>query len=172
MGFLRKTRKKKIKPVSFSALEHYRIDILPQYLNPQGLFFGGALLQIVEKYAQKVAQNHAQYPCIVQGIDFVRFFSTVKRGDALYCYAQVNRCWDSLMEIGVKIVADDFLTLEKKKILNAYFSFVAVDEEKKPVSIYCVKPETKEQITRYLAAEKRRMWRLKNTDFTSTVVPK
>jgi acyl-CoA hydrolase len=64
------------------------------------------------------------------------------------------------MEIGVKVIAEDFRTLEQKDILTAYFTFVAMDDELKPVEIIPVVPETQEQIVRYKAAEKRRQYRL------------
>jgi acyl-CoA hydrolase len=64
------------------------------------------------------------------------------------------------MEIGVKVIAEDFRTLEQKDILSAYFTFVAMDDELKPVEIIPVLPETTEQVARFKAAEKRRQYRL------------
>ena len=59
----------------------------------------------------------------------------------------------------VKVIAEDFRTLDQKDILSAYFTFVAVDDDHKPVEVIPVIPETPEQIRRYEEAEKRRTHR-------------
>jgi len=64
------------------------------------------------------------------------------------------------MEIGVKVIAEDFRTLEHKDILSAYFTFVAVDDDHKPIEIIPVIPETPDQLMRYDEAEARRRYRL------------
>jgi len=53
---------------------------------------------------------------------------------------------------------------KKKKVLTAFFMFKAFDIEGEGVDIVHVMPETKKQIERYLAAEKRRQMRLKNSN--------
>jgi acyl-CoA hydrolase len=65
------------------------------------------------------------------------------------------------MEIGVKVLAEDFRTLVQKHILSAYFTFVAIDEQHKPVPVIPVIPETPEQMRRFEEAEQRRQHRLK-----------
>ena len=64
------------------------------------------------------------------------------------------------MEVGVKVIAEDFRTLEQKDIFSAYFTFVAVDDDHKPVEIVPVIPETPEQVKRFHEAEERRQMRL------------
>jgi len=64
------------------------------------------------------------------------------------------------MEIGVKVFAEDFRTLEQKHILSAYFTFVAMGDDNKPVEIIPVVPESIEEIRRYREAEERRKARL------------
>lgn len=64
------------------------------------------------------------------------------------------------MEVGVKVIAEDFRTLEHKDIFSAYFTFVALDDHDKPVEVVPVIPETPEQMARYKAAEMRRQARL------------
>ena len=148
---------KKGKKVSASALENQKIKLFSKDMSPDGIFFGGRLLQTVDGFARVVANNHAEMNCKPLGIDFVRFFSPVKMGDILTCSASVNRTWESIMEVGVKVVAEDFRLLEKKKILSAYFTY-SVQED---VGVAFIIPETKEDEKRYFAAEKRRQYRNK-----------
>jgi acyl-CoA hydrolase len=64
------------------------------------------------------------------------------------------------MEIGVKVLAEDFRTLAQKHILSAYFTFVPIDDNHKPVPVQPVIPETPDQIRRYEEAEIRRQHRI------------
>ncbi|MBU6383531.1 MAG: acyl-CoA thioesterase [Verrucomicrobia bacterium] len=148
------------KPVSASAIDDQVVEVFPNDLNPHGTLFGGRLMQVVDNLAAIVAKRHSGRVCVTLGIDSVRFLNPARHGDILVCKASVNKTWRTSMEIGVKVIAEDFRTLEQKDILSAYFTFVAMDEENKPIEIVSVIPETSEQHARYKAAEKRRQHRL------------
>lgn len=148
------------KPVSASAIIDQVIEVFPNDLNAHGTLFGGRLMQVVDNLAAIVAKRHSGRVCVTLGIDSVRFLNPAHRGDILVCKASVNKAWRTSMEIGVKVIAEDFRSLEQKDILSAYFTFVAIDDELKPIEIIPVIPETEEQIIRFDAAEKRRNHRL------------
>ena len=150
------------KPVSSSAIIYQVVEVFPNDLNPHGTLFGGRVMQIVDSLAAIVAKRHSGTVCVTLGIDSVRFLNPARRGDILVCMASVNRSWRTSMEIGVNVVAEDFRTLDQKDILSAYFTFVAVDDNHKPVEVIPVIPETPEQIKRYNQAERRRQFRLTN----------
>lgn len=155
-----KTMEREGKPVSASAVIDQVIEVFPNDLNPHGTLFGGRVMQIIDTLAAIVAKRHSGRVCVTLGIDSVRFLNPARRGDILVCMASVNRTWHTSMEVGVKVVAEDFRTLDQKDILSAYFTFVAVDDDHKPTEIVAVVPETPEQIKRFHQAEKRRKHRL------------
>jgi acyl-CoA hydrolase len=148
------------KPVSASAIDDQVVEVFPNDLNPHGTLFGGKLMQVVDNLAAIVAKRHSGRVCVTLGIDSVRFLNPARHGDILVCKAAINKTWHTSMEIGVKVIAEDFRTLEQKEILSAYFTFVAVDDDLKPIEIIPVVPETSEQIKRFKEAEKRRQFRL------------
>lgn len=152
------------KPVSSSAIEGRKIHIFDEHISPHEVVFGNRILDIVSTYATQVAHNHSGLHCRTAGIDFVRFFAPAKRGDDLICKASVNRCWKNTMEVGVKVIAEDFRSLEQKHILSAYFTYESIDSENNPLLIPMVIWETKEQKRRYLEAEKRRTLRIKRSE--------
>lgn len=117
-------------------------------------------MQIVDMLAAIVAKRHSGQVCVTLGIDSVRFLSPARRGDILVCKASVNKTWRTSMEIGVKVFAEDFRTLEQKHILSAYFTFVAMGDDDRPVEVIPVIPETTEEKRRYKQAEERRNARL------------
>lgn len=148
------------KPVSASAIDDQVVEVFPNDLNAHGTLFGGKLMQVVDNLAAIVAKRHTGKVCVTLGIDSVRFLNPARHGDILVCKASVNKTWRTSMEVGVKVVAEDFRTLEQKDILSAYFTFVAVDDNHNPIEIVPVFPETVEQINRFKAAESRRNYRL------------
>jgi acyl-CoA hydrolase len=148
------------KAVSVSAIIDQVVEVFPNDLNPHGTLFGGRALQIADNLAAIVCKRHSGSVCVTLGIDSVRFINPARRGDILICKSSVNRAWKTSLEVGVKILSEDFRTLEQKDILTAYFTFVAIDDDHKPIPVIPVIPETSDQIRRYEEAEKRRRMRL------------
>ena len=68
------------------------------------------------------------------------------------------------MEIGVKVLAEHFQTGEKKHILSAYFTFVAVDENGRPTQVPQLIPQTPLEQRRFEEAERRRETRKLQAD--------
>jgi len=148
------------KPVSFSALDEQTSLVFPNDLNTYGTLFGGKVLEIGDWVCGIVAKRHTSKVCVTLGLDAVRFLSPAKSGDILVLKASLNRAWNTSMEIGLKVFAEDFKTLERRHIFSAYFTFVALDDHLRPAKIPGVIPETSEQKRRFEDAEKRRLKRL------------
>jgi acyl-CoA hydrolase len=155
-------RKEKGKPVSASAIENRRVFLSWSQMGPHDIFFGGKVLQSIDHHALEVAMKHAEKKCELVSIDFIRFFAPVRREDIILCHASVNHVWNSYLEVGIKVLAEDFRLLEQKEILSAYFLFQAVDEKGVATEVSHVIPETGEEKRRYLSAEKRRLLRDKS----------
>ncbi len=151
------------KPISASALEVCNIHLFDENISPHEVIFGNRILEIVSCYADKVALSHSGIQCHTAGIDFVRFFAQAKRGDVLICKASINRSWQNSMEVGVKVIAEDFRSLEHKHILSAYFTYEAYDIDNKPMPVPFAIWETKDQKRRFADAQKRRHLRLKRS---------
>lgn len=153
------------KTVSDSAISDHTIEIGPDDFNHEGVLFENRVMQAVHSLALAVARRHAGGFCIARGIHSLRFQKKAAQGDILICKASVNRAWHSSMEVGVKVVAEDFRMLEQKDILSAYFTFAAVDDEHQPVEIAPVIPETQEEVKRFHDAEMRRQYHEDLADF-------
>jgi acyl-CoA hydrolase len=136
------------------------VEVFPNDLNAHGTLFGGRVLQIIDSLAAIVAKRHTGKVCVTLGIDSVRFLNPAYHGDILVCKASINRTWRTSMEIGIKVLAEDFRTLKQRHILSAYFTFVPIDANRKPLPVNAVIPETPDQIRRYEKADQRRQRRL------------
>jgi len=150
------------RPVSFSALDHQISLVFPNDLNVNGTLFGGKLLELGDWICAIVAKRHSQRVCVTLGLDSVRFLAPATSGDILVLKASLNRAWNTSMEVGLKVLAEDFRTMEQRHIFSAYFTFVALGETFRPIKIPQVIPETADQKRRYEEAEMRRAKRLKS----------
>lgn len=149
------------KPVSFSAIGNQIYPVFPNDLNANGTLFGGRVLELGDWLCAIVAKRHAQRVCVTLGLDSVRFLAPATNGDVLILKASLNRAWNTSMEVGLKVYAEDIRTLERRHILSAYFTFVALDETFRPAKVPQAVPETEDEIRRYEEAEARRSKRLK-----------
>jgi acyl-CoA hydrolase len=151
------------KPVSASAINDQVSVVFPDDLNTLGTLFGGRVMEQCDRTAAVVAKRHSGHWCVTLGIDSVRFLAPARHGDILVFKAAVNHVWRTSMEVGIKVFADDFRTMARKHIVSAYFTFVAVDENLKPLEITPVIPETQEEKRRYAQADERRKARVGKT---------
>lgn len=122
-------KNKRIKLISESAIESHKIKILDEKTSLNEVIFGGRILNLVNDVAIQVANKHSEISCYTLGVDFIRYYSFIKASDSLICKSQINRVWDNILEVGVTVVAEDFRSLENRKILSAYFTIKATDQE-------------------------------------------
>lgn len=148
------------KPVCDSAINDQTAIVFPNDINVIGTLYGGRAMEMADEVAAIVAKRHSGVTCVTLGIDSVRFLAPARHGDILIFKAAVNRVWRTSMEVGLKILADDFHTMQRKHIVSAYFTFVGVDANMKPVELPQVIPETDEEKRRFAKAEVRRRARM------------
>lgn len=148
------------KPVSHSAVHDQTAIVFPNDLNAYGTLFGGRVLELGDRVCGVVARRHSGKVCVTLAIDSVKFLAPALAGEVLVFQAAVNRAWNTSMEIGLKVWAEDFKTEERRHILTAYFTFVALDDHLKPSRVPPVIPETEDEKRRFIQAERRRQKRL------------
>ena len=74
--------------------------------------------------------------------------------------SSVNYVGRTSMEIGVRVEAENLLTGVRRHTNSCYLTFVAVDENGRPVPVPPFEPETPTEIRRHQAANERRERRL------------
>jgi acyl-CoA hydrolase len=147
------------KPVSDSAINDQTAIVFPNDLNSLGTLFGGRVMAMCDEVAAVVAKRHTGRLCVTLIMDSVHFHASAGHGDVLIFKAAINRVWRTSMEVGIKVFAEDFKTNVLKHIVSAYFVFVAIDDNLRPMEAPPVIPQTDDEKRRYAKAELRRQSR-------------
>jgi acyl-CoA hydrolase len=93
-------------------------------------------------------------------VDNISFKNPIKLGNVVHIQAQLTRAFNTSMEIYIKVWGEDNLHQYKYESNEAYFTFVALDPNRKPRPVPPVIPETEEEIKRFEGALRRRQIRL------------
>ena len=134
--------------------------MLPQHANIMGNVFGGVILALVDKVAAISAIRHAHRECVTVSVDKVDFREPIHVGELVTALARVNFAGKTSMEVGVKVLAENVLTGDKRHTNSCYVTYVALDENGKPTEVPGVIPETPDEKRRYERASKRRAKRV------------
>lgn len=135
--------------------------VCPNDTNPMGILQGGRLVQWMDIASAVCAQNHAEKICVTASIDSVKFKMPAKIGDIITIKAKVTRVFNTSMEIHVIAWAKKIVSQKAYLINEAYFTFVALDDNGKATGVPQIKPSTPEEKKFYLSADRRRKSRLK-----------
>lgn len=145
--------------------------VLPQHTNTFGSVFGGTVMSWIDICAAIAAQRHSRRPCVTASVDALQFVAPVYKGWTVNLKASVNFVGRTSMEVGVRVDAEDSITRETFHTASAYLTFVALDQNHKPMPIAPVIPESPDEIRRFNEAQVRRKHRLSLRDQTRPEKP-
>lgn len=152
------------RTVAYSAVREQVYMVFPNDLNPNNTVFGGLIMAQMDRFASVAADRHAGGICVTVGVDAVHFIAPARGGDVLIFNAAVNRAWTSSMEVGCKVEAELIGGGDRRHVLSAYLTFVAMDANRRPRPVPPVVPETREEKLRYEEAQLRREARLRHAE--------
>ncbi len=134
--------------------------VLPNDTNILHNLMGGRLLHFMDIAAAISAQKHASRIVVTASVDNVSFAQPVRLGNIVTMKAQVTRAFNSSMEVFIEVWAEDIPAGIRVSTNSAYYTFVAVDQNGRPIDVPAVIPETDDEKARYTSALRRRQLRL------------
>jgi acyl-CoA hydrolase len=143
------------RPVRESQSEMTEI-VLPNDANPLGSLLGGRLMHWIDLAGAMAAHRHARAYVVTASMDHVDFLTPVRVGDLVIFKSSVNRAFRSSMEVGVKVLVENYIKDTHKHVASALLTFVAVDRDGNHLPVPPVIPETEEEKRRYEEAGRRR----------------
>ena len=147
------------RPVRESRSEYTQVA-LPNDANILGNVLGGHIMHLIDLCGGLAAWRHARKPVVTASVDNISFLHPVRVGHVIILKSSVNRVFNSSMEVGVKVWVEDRSTGEVHHTSSGYLTFVALDENGRPVSVAPVLPETEDERRRFEQAGRHRDGRL------------
>ena len=105
-------------------------------------------------------QKHCNSIVVTASVDNISFRSPIQLGDVVTLRAKVTRAFSSSLEIRIDVEAENIPKGKKAASHSAYFTFVALDDEGRPIEVPELVPETEEEKALYEGALRRRQLRL------------
>src|SRR5690606_24957892 len=109
--------------------------VLPNDTNTFGNLMGGRLLYWMDICSAMAAQKHCKNVVVTASVDNVSFKRSIKLGEVVTIQAQVTRAFNTSVEVRMEIFAQNLPEGTKVKSNEAYYTFVAIDGNNKPVPV-------------------------------------
>ena len=131
--------------------------VLPNDSNQLNNMFGGELLARMDRISAISAKMHSgSLQVVTASVNHVSFNQPIPLGSTVKLESKVTRAFRTSMEVYVDVYIYDYKKEEFYKTNDAIYTFVALDENNKPVEVPVLVPETELEIERYEAALRRK----------------
>lgn len=143
----------------------------PDMANFAGNVHGGHLLKLLDQVAYACASRYAARYVVTLSVDQVLFRQPIHVGELVSFLACVNHTGRSSMEVGIKVLAEDIRTQQRRHVNSCYFTMVAVDEAGRPADVPALVPANPVQQRRFQQAALRKRSRLDLSRELATTSP-
>jgi acyl-CoA hydrolase len=134
--------------------------VLPNDTNVFGNLMGGRLMYWMDIASALAASKHCNAPVVTASVDNISFENPIKLGNVVHIEAKVSRAFNSSMEVHMKVWGEDLPQQYRYKSNEAYYTFVALDPNRRPRPVPEIIAETEEEKRLYDGALRRRQLRL------------
>ena len=134
--------------------------VLPNDTNTYGDLMGGKLMYWMDIAAFLSAAKHCNSAAMTASVDNLSFKTPIKLGNVICIEAIVTRAFNTSMEVHLKVWNQNMITQTRVLSNEAFFTFVALDENKRPKKVPEIIAESEEEKKYFDSALRRRQLRL------------
>ena len=109
--------------------------VFPNTTNHYDTLFGGTALQLMDEAAFICATRFSRQKVVTVSSDRVDFKKPIPSGTLVELVANVDSVGKSSIVVGVDIFVEEMYSEKRDRAVHGTFTMVAVDDEKKPVSV-------------------------------------
>lgn len=118
------------------------------------------------------ARRHSRVKeCVTASTDSVNFLEPIRQSDSVCIESFVSYTGKKSMEIFCKVIAENLETGNRRIAATAFLTFVPLDQDKRPIEVPTVIPETVEEKFLYETGKERervrKLKRQKNKELVS-----
>jgi len=142
------------KTVDDSRVETIHI-VRPNHLNGANRLFGGILMQWIDEVAGIVAKRHSMGNVTTASVDNLTFLHGAYQNEMVVIQGKLTWVGTTSMEVCVDTYVENNLG-ERRRINNAHFMMVALDENDKPMRVPALILKTENDHLAWAHGEERR----------------
>jgi len=118
-----------------AAETHIFKAVFPNTTNHYDTLFGGTAMQLMDEVAFITATRFSRQRVVTVSSDRIDFKKPIPAGTFAELIGKVTHIGNTSMQVHVEIFVEKMYSLEREKAITGNFTFVAVNENKEPVSI-------------------------------------
>lgn len=136
------------KTVSESSVEMAQV-MFPSDANRAGNVHGGSIMKLIDTAAGIAAHRHCRTNVVTASMDRLDFHEPVFVGELVTLHASINYVGTTSMEVGVRVEAEDLITGNVRHTNSAYLTMVSLGENRKPMQVPRIVPQTDDEKRRF-----------------------
>ncbi|UXP31268.1 acyl-CoA thioesterase [Reichenbachiella agarivorans] len=109
--------------------------VFPNTTNHYDTLFGGTAMKLMDEVAFITATRFSRQRMVTVSSDRIDFTHPIQVGTLMELVGNVSHIGNTSMKVRVDIFVEQMYSNEREKAITGEFTFVAIDENKKPVSI-------------------------------------
>lgn len=118
-----------------AAETHVFKAVFPNNTNHYDTLFGGEAMRLMDEVAFICATRFSRQKMVTVSSDKIDFNRPIPAGTIIEIIAKVHHVGNTSMKVLVEIYIEQMYAEGKEKAITGIFSFVAVDDQKKPIKI-------------------------------------
>jgi acyl-CoA hydrolase len=109
--------------------------VFPNSTNHYDTLFGGTAMHMMDEVAFITATRFTRKRVVTVSSDRIDFTQPIPAGTIIELIGRVSKIGNTSLDVKVEIFIEEMYSNERKKAITGSFTFVAIDENKKPTRI-------------------------------------
>jgi acyl-CoA hydrolase len=109
--------------------------VFPDSTNHYDTLFGGTAMQLMDEVAFIAATRYTRKKVVTVSSDKIDFAKAIPAGTIIELIGRVAHVGNTSLKVAVEVFVEDMYTDGRERAIHGTFTFVAIDDNKKPVTI-------------------------------------
>jgi len=119
-----------------AAETHIFKTVFPNTTNHYDTLFGGTAMMMMDEVAFITATRFTRKTMVTVSSDRIDFNKPIPAGTFIELVGTIAHIGNTSMKVLVEIYVEEMYAFGREKAITGTFTFVAIDENKKPVRVY------------------------------------
>lgn len=109
--------------------------VFPNTTNHYDTLFGGTAMHMMDEVAFITATRFCRQKVVTVSSDKIDFKKAIPAGTIVELIGKVSHIGNTSLKVSVEIFVEQMYSEEREQAIHGEFTFVAIDENKKPVNV-------------------------------------